>query len=149
LPRDYVSNATERFDIYKRLYNCERDEEIDEIEYELLDRFGRLPEEADNLFFSVRVRLIAARIRLSRVTLEDGTVNMALPPEDDAAFYDHNFQPLMQWVQTNKLRAVMKRDQRQVRILVRDVRTPADVRALLVEMESAVLAAEATEAAHV
>ncbi len=149
LPRDFVSNATERFDIYKRLYNCERDEEIDEIEYELLDRFGRLPEEADNLFFSVRVRLIAARIRLSRVTLEDGTVNMALPPEDDAAFYDHNFQPLMQWVQTNKLRAVMKRDQRQVRILVRDVRTPADVRALLVEMESAVLAAEATEAAHV
>ncbi|HOJ05232.1 MAG TPA: transcription-repair coupling factor [Bacteroidota bacterium] len=149
LPRDYVSNATERFDIYKRLYNCERDEEIDEIEYELLDRFGRLPEEADNLFFSVRVRLIAARIRLSRVTLEDGTVNMALPPEDDAAFYDHNFQPLMQWVQTNKLRAVMKRDQRQVRILVREVRTPADVRALLVEMESAVLAAEATEAAHV
>jgi transcription-repair coupling factor (superfamily II helicase) len=135
LPHNYVSNATERFDLYKRLYNCESDEQIDEVEQELLDRFGQLPSEAKALLFSVRVRLIAARIRLARVTLEAGKLNIALPPEDDATFYEKHFQSLMTWVLINKDRAKLEQDTRQVRMIVQQVNSPEHVRDLLLEFE--------------
>ncbi len=135
LPHPYVSNATERFDIYKRMYNCETNEEIHGIEQELQDRFGPLPEEAQNLLYSVRLRLVAARIRLSRVTLEEERLNMALPPEDDQEFYDVHLQPLMQWVVKNPGRLRMEHDRKQVRIIAQGISTPAAVQELLAEME--------------
>ncbi len=149
LPHPYVSNATERFDIYKRLYNCETNEDISGIEQELLDRFGPLPEEAVNLLYSVRLRLVAAGIRLSRVTLEENRLNIALPPEDDAAFYDLHLQPLMRWVLANQGRMRLEQDRKQVRIIVHSISTPAQVEAFLKEMETElqnVLAEETTDA---
>jgi transcription-repair coupling factor (superfamily II helicase) len=144
LPHGYVSNATERFDLYKRLYNCETDDEIDEIERELVDRFGTQPDEARSLLFSVRTRLIAARIRLARVTLEQGRLNIALPPQDDAAFYEKHFQPLMAWVLSNKDRIKLEQDSRQVRIIVQRINEAAEVRALLIEIEDMLSEAAAT-----
>ncbi|MBN1448481.1 MAG: transcription-repair coupling factor, partial [Bacteroidetes bacterium] len=138
LPHGYVSNATERFDLYKRLYNCETEEEITAVEQELADRFGTLPEEAHALLFSVRLRLIAARIRLARVTLEAQQLNIALPPQDDVLFYERHFQQMMAWVLDNKDRVRMEQDSRQVRLIVRDIRTPEDVHSLLRTLEDAV-----------
>jgi transcription-repair coupling factor (superfamily II helicase) len=138
LPHKYVRNATERFDLYKRLYNCETGEEIDEIESELADRFGALPVEAKDLLFNVRVRLIAARIRLSRVTLEARRLNIAMPPPDDALFYEKHFQPLMAWVLSNRERVKMEQDARQVRIIVNNITHPLEVEELMLEMENVV-----------
>lgn len=138
LPHTYVSNATERFDLYKRLYNCETDDEIESVARELADRFGSLPEEAQSLIFSVRVRLIAARIRLARVTLEQGRLNIALPPQDDELFYERHFQQLMAWVLDNRERAKLEQDTRQVRVIVQQIHSPEEVRALLFELESVV-----------
>ncbi|MCZ7555247.1 MAG: transcription-repair coupling factor [Bacteroidia bacterium] len=136
LPHPYVSNATERFDIYRRLYNCDEANDIDGIEAELRDRFGVLPQEALNLFYSVRLRLIAARIRLSRVTLEEERLNIALPPEDDQPFYDRHLQPLMQWVLRNSHRMRLEQDRKQVRIIAAGITTPEEVQQLLEEMET-------------
>ena len=126
------------------LSGCESDEEIDDVEHELQDRFGKLPAEATSLLYSVRVRLIAARIRLARVTLEAGRLNIALPPQDDAAFYELHFQQLMSWVLSNKDRANLEQDTRQVRIIVQRISTPEDVRDLLVEFESIIQLEEIT-----
>jgi len=135
LPHDYIRNATERFDLYKRLYNCESEEAITGVEQELLDRFGPLPEEGRALLFSVRVRLIAARVRLARVTLESQRLNIALPPPDDEQFYERHFQPLMTWVLNNKDRVRMQQDSKQVRLLIENIRTPEEVCTLLEEIE--------------
>ncbi len=138
LPHNYVRNATERFDLYKRLYNCETDEEIDEIEAELADRFGALPREAKDILFSVHVRLMAARIRLARVTLEAKRLNIAMPPQEDTVFYENHFQPLMAWVLSNRDRVKMEQDSRQVRIIVNNITDPLEVEELLVEMEGVI-----------
>jgi transcription-repair coupling factor (superfamily II helicase) len=136
LPHPFVSNATERFDIYRRLYNCDEPGEIDGIEAELRDRFGQLPQEAVNLLYSVRLRLIAARIRLSRVTLEEQRLNIALPPEDDQLFYDLHLQPLMQWVLRNSDRMRLEQDRKQIRIIAAGISTPEGVEQLLEEIEA-------------
>ncbi len=59
LPNDYAPDVHERLTLYKRLANCERAEEIDDLQEELIDRFGELPPQAQSLLATHRVRLLA------------------------------------------------------------------------------------------
>ncbi len=122
LPQDYVANSTERFDLYKRLYNARNEDDIRLIEEEIFDRFGLYPQETENLLYVVRERLVAARIRLARVTWDRNKLSLVLPPEDDEEFYSRHFQPIVAWIMENKSRMHLEQDQRQVRVIVSDVR---------------------------
>src|ERR1700753_1373494 len=49
LPADYCGDVQERLSLYKRLANCEHNDAIDDIQEELIDRFGKLPPQAHGL----------------------------------------------------------------------------------------------------
>ena len=59
LPNAYAPDVHERLTLYKRLANCERAEEIDDLQEELIDRFGELPAQGQSLLATHRVRLLA------------------------------------------------------------------------------------------
>jgi len=59
LPNDYAPDVHERLTLYKRLANCDGAEEIDDLQEELIDRFGELPAQAQSLLATHRVRLLA------------------------------------------------------------------------------------------
>jgi hypothetical protein len=44
LPADFCGDVHERLSIYKRLANCEPQDKIDDMQEELIDRFGKLPD---------------------------------------------------------------------------------------------------------
>ncbi|PID67404.1 MAG: transcription-repair coupling factor [Fusobacteriales bacterium] len=58
IPESYIKEI-ERIKIYKRLYSCEHFYEVNEIEKELLDRFGKIPQEMVNLFIYVKAKIYA------------------------------------------------------------------------------------------
>ena len=58
LPNDYAPDVHERLSLYKRLANCEKSDEIDDLQEELIDRFGELPPQAQSLLATHRVRLL-------------------------------------------------------------------------------------------
>jgi transcription-repair coupling factor (superfamily II helicase) len=138
LPQDYVRNSTERFDLYKRLYNAHSESDIKQIEEEIFDRFGLYPSETENLLYIVRLRLIAATIRLSRVTWDKNVLVLALPPEDDEEFYTKNFQAVVNWIMANKDSMNMKQDKNSVRIVVSNIKDLKAVEAVLNELLSLV-----------
>jgi transcription-repair coupling factor (superfamily II helicase) len=72
LPEDYVSDATLRLQLYRRLAGLTTEEEIDDLRAELEDRFGPLPETAENLFFQLRLKLHALEAGAKAVTIEEG-----------------------------------------------------------------------------
>ena len=59
LPNDYAPDVHERLTLYKRLANCNAAEEIDDLQEELIDRFGELPVQGQSLLATHRVRLMA------------------------------------------------------------------------------------------
>jgi transcription-repair coupling factor (superfamily II helicase) len=72
LPTDYVADDTLRLQLYRRLGGLASNQAIAEIEQELQDRFGPLPEPAKNLMFQLRIKVLAQRAGASSVTLEGG-----------------------------------------------------------------------------
>jgi len=70
LPDDYVPDLRLKVDLYRRLTRVETPQQIDDLEAELLDRFGPLPSAVQRLLELARLRLDAANWRISAIYLE-------------------------------------------------------------------------------
>jgi len=75
LPPDYVEAASDRVDIYKRLIEAKAMPAIDDLEREVLDRFGPLPEAARNLLDYVRIKMLAHLSKVEEIGCKDGKIN--------------------------------------------------------------------------
>jgi transcription-repair coupling factor (superfamily II helicase) len=67
IPDAYVPDAREKFRMLRRIAATRTDAEASDLEGELVDRFGPLPEEVRRLFLAQRVRLLAAAHGVRRV----------------------------------------------------------------------------------
>jgi len=71
IPGTYITHEQSKIDIYKRLRSADSIEAVEDIEDELIDRFGEYPEEVDNLIQLVRVKVYALMYGIYQVK-EDG-----------------------------------------------------------------------------
>ena len=62
LPDGYVADVSQRLVLYKRLASAADDEELARIRDEILDRYGPLPPETENLLDVIRVKIAARRL---------------------------------------------------------------------------------------
>ena len=76
LPEDYVPDVSQRLVLYKRLASCREDEEVDRIRNELLDRFGIMPTEAENLVEVIRIKIRARRLGIAAIEQQKGELVM-------------------------------------------------------------------------
>ncbi len=67
-PNAYLPDIGERIALYRRLSNIEHEEEIADIETEIRDRFGNLPEEVINLLGLMRMKLYLKRLHVVRMS---------------------------------------------------------------------------------
>ena len=72
IPPDYVEDLPTRLALYQRLSKAREVEEVEQVQEDLRDRFGRVPTEAHNLLYSVRVRVLAQQAGVEAVTREAG-----------------------------------------------------------------------------
>ena len=67
LPDDYIFDVSLRLSIYKRIASAKTKNELDDIQVELIDRFGLLPQAAKNLVHIAKLKLKAQTIGISRI----------------------------------------------------------------------------------
>ncbi|WP_019027486.1 transcription-repair coupling factor [Colwellia piezophila] len=67
LPEDYIYDVSLRLSLYKRIASCKSKRELDDIQVELIDRFGLLPQPSKNLVQIAKLRLKAQTIGISRI----------------------------------------------------------------------------------
>ncbi len=67
LPEDYVGDVHVRLALYKRSAAAADDAALDELMTELVDRFGELPPQAQNLLRVARIRLLARKLGVRRM----------------------------------------------------------------------------------
>ncbi|HAG52523.1 MAG TPA: transcription-repair coupling factor, partial [Alphaproteobacteria bacterium] len=67
LPESYITDANERLTIYRRLSEIRTFEELEDITQELEDRFGKLPEEVNNLLEIVSFKITAKELNIENI----------------------------------------------------------------------------------
>ncbi len=85
IPADYVSDANMRLKLYRRIADLESEDELEALGEEFVDRFGPLPEMVRNLFYQMKVKLLAVRAGLVSVTLEGEQIVLRYPTMPDGA----------------------------------------------------------------
>ena len=70
LPEDYIASEGHRLDLYRRISDVREHEALEEIAAEIRDRFGPLPEEAQNLIRLLRLRIMLAERGLFQAPAE-------------------------------------------------------------------------------
>jgi len=70
IPEEYVPNINTRLSLYSRLAGVNHVEEVDDMAQEFKDRFGPLPLPVGNLFYIVKVKVLAARAEVSSVSTQ-------------------------------------------------------------------------------
>ncbi len=79
IPEDYVYDRQLRLQLYRRMSEFRSKAEIQSLAEELIDRFGELPEEVENLLYQLELRIIADQAGIISVSSENGQVLIQLP----------------------------------------------------------------------
>jgi len=75
LPADYVPAASDRVDIYRRLIEARDARQIETIRKEVVDRFGPLPEPAENLVDYLLLKEVTRRAKVEDISIRDGKLS--------------------------------------------------------------------------
>ncbi len=78
IPTDYVPDLPTRIDLYRRLVNSASTNEVDAMGDELVDRFGTLPWQVQNLLYVTKLKLAAAQAGILAINRENDTVTLRL-----------------------------------------------------------------------
>ena len=70
IPDHYVNDVTERLSLYQELDHIESMEKLLEFETRMKDRFGTIPKEVKELFFSFELRWLAQKLGLERLVIK-------------------------------------------------------------------------------
>jgi transcription-repair coupling factor (superfamily II helicase) len=83
IPDAYVPDTNLRLRLYRRLADLTDEPTLDALTAEFMDRFGPLPDMTNNLFYQMRVKMLAERAALISVGMENGQIVLryAPPPE--------------------------------------------------------------------
>jgi transcription-repair coupling factor (superfamily II helicase) len=101
IPASYVPDRETRLRLYRRLADLRRLDEVDALSEEFLDRFGPLPEGVQNLFFQLKIKILAEKAGLASVSSENGQLVLRYPALPDGA-PGRNFPDLGADVRTGK-----------------------------------------------
>ncbi|MBR2364532.1 MAG: transcription-repair coupling factor [Lentisphaeria bacterium] len=75
-PEEYINSERLRLDFYRRLALAEDQESIDNIRKELLDRFGKLPQETENILLCNEIRVLGIAEKIDSISCTDNKVVM-------------------------------------------------------------------------
>lgn len=126
-PDDYINSITERLSLYSKLNEVENEDELQNYRKELVDRFGELPDEAEDLLTSIRIKWIAANMGLEKIVMKNGKFVGYFVSDQQSDFYQSPaFGKVLQAVQSHPRQFKMK--EKQTRAGLRLLLTISDIK---------------------
>ncbi len=81
IPDSYIENGSQKIEIYQNIALCENEEDIKNIEEDIIDRFGKMPEEVVNLLEIARVKIMCKNLGITKITQKMSNIIFTINPE--------------------------------------------------------------------
>lgn len=109
LPDNYVENVAERVKIYRQLDNVKDEDELQQTASRLEDRFGKIPKQTKDLFNIVRIRWIAIKLGIERISMKGGKMLCYFVSEDSSPYFQSQiFGNILLYLQKHPRNTQMK-----------------------------------------
>ena len=109
LPDDYIPDMKLKIEIYRKINRLSAKHEIEEMEQELADRFGPIPEYVKNLLMECAIRVAAQASHILSLIRVDGTILLQVENLQKAETLFKNAKKMLKVVASNELHLTLPR----------------------------------------
>ncbi|MGM7724472.1 transcription-repair coupling factor [Metabacillus sp. Hm71] len=81
IPQEYISDGRQKIDMYKRFRSIDSLQELEELQEEMIDRFGEYPVEVDYLFQIAKIKVFAIQERVEHIKQEKDVITLLIEEE--------------------------------------------------------------------
>ena len=141
-PTDYIENISERITLYRELDGIRSEDRLLDFRKKLIDRFGVLPEPAEELLEVVRLRWLCCRLGIEKILLKGERMTMYLVQHKDAYWQSEQFGNIVQYAVTRPERCLLheEKDKKGIptgrrMVTITNVKTIAGAITLLTKIE--------------
>ena len=97
-PPLYIENISERITLYRELDTLHSEQQLLDYRKKLIDRFGPLPEEADELLSVVKLRWLCCQLGIEKVFLKQEQLTIFFVQRKEAYWHSEAFGKIIQFI---------------------------------------------------
>ena len=109
-PPTYIENIAERVSLYRELDSLPNEDTLLEYQKRLIDRFGKLPEEAEQLLNVVRLRWLCCKMGIEKVMLKQERLTIVFTRTNEKYWQSDVFGRIVEFVYSRPQRCRMTED---------------------------------------
>ena len=80
IPEEYISDPKQKIEIYQDIALCKNEEDIGNVIDEIIDRFGNMPSELENLIDIARIKYLAKELKIEKIASKKTAVVFTFSP---------------------------------------------------------------------
>ena len=122
IPDTYIEITAEKIRIYKEMDSIVRDKELTLMANRIVDRFGPMPPELENLFDVVRIRQMGEKLGFDKIIIKNGILIAFFISNPMSAYYRSPlFGKVMEKIQASGSTFELKQNDGRLRVISRDI----------------------------
>ncbi|RKD92855.1 transcription-repair coupling factor [Mangrovibacterium diazotrophicum] len=134
-PDAYIQSISERMLLYRELDSMETEENLQQFEISLTDRFGKLPAPSVELLEVVRLRWVAINLGIERIILKNKKMICYFISDQQSPYYQSEaFTRVLSYVQHNPNKCRMKEKLNKLSLSFENISTVAKAKTVLSEI---------------
>jgi transcription-repair coupling factor (superfamily II helicase) len=91
-PEEYIPDMQQRLEMYKRLMSSKDFAQLFDVEEEIRDRYGKLPQEAQNIVALAELKLIATQLRITQIKAVNSTITLVFDATSSVTVTDQQIK---------------------------------------------------------
>ena len=134
-PNEYIPSSSERMLLYRELDKLELDRDVDAFKSRLIDRFGKIPSEGEELIRIVPLRRLAKRLGVEKVFLKAGRMTLYFVSNLESPYYQSkSFGKIIEYMSKYPRICNLREQDGKRSMVVRHVATVEEAVAILQEV---------------
>lgn len=135
IPDSYVTNITERYNLYTEISKLESEEELDAFALKLQDRFGPVPKQVRELLKTLKLQWLGKAIGFEKISFKKNSLKGFFITDQQSRYFEtEQFNRLLQYVQQNPFDCNLKEVKNSLRISFDNISSLDDAIARLSEI---------------
>ncbi len=124
IPENYVSNISERLNLYTQLDSFKEESELSHFETILRDRFGPIPDVVQDLLETVRLRWLAEGLGFEKIVLKNGLMKCYfVPATRESYFRSETFGSIIKFIQIQPKNCKIKEHKNRLILIINPVKS--------------------------
>ncbi len=74
IPEEFINNSSQKIEIYQNIALCRTEQDIQDVIDEIIDRYGRIPKEVENLIEIIRIKELCRKNNINKVSQNKNTL---------------------------------------------------------------------------